>query len=1288
MSRIVQLHNIRIRSASNAHDDLPVEMRMFAQLLVDGTIVHQTVPVDAEVSQGSLSWKLRFDCLVPSYASTFRFAIMRKTQVNRVLGSVEVARGEALSSGEHKKPLRLPLVKVNLDGPLLELSAAFSVSSSSNIPSGLDLTDITGIRMGPVAVLAIVHDLDGLYEAANGQINVDSQLLLMMHERVLLLSPAEEMRGSLLGLLGQIWFIQWTKSQTIEELNQAVCVFEDAVRDLPMDTDGLHNLGNALLQRIDKPSMLDAYSTALFTRFLHLGTIDDLNKAVSIQEGAVYLTPRDHPNKPLWLCNLALFLLRRFERLGHIDDLTKCLMMQEDGVSLTPDDHPEKPSMLNNLGSFLLTRFEHMEGGIGDLNKAVLIHQDSVRLTQDGHPEKPSRLHNLSMALLRRFVRLGSLEDIDKSILTAEEAVRLSPQSHPMKAMTLDGLGITLVTRFRHSGNPDDLSKALSMLQAAVDLTSKDHSSRPVRLDHLGSSLLTRFEYSGDVSDINKCVAVLEETIHLTPDGHVDKPGRMGNLGIALRTRFQQFGDLADLNKSVLIQQEAVRLTPESDLGGKAIVSKNLASALRTRFERLGAVDDLNQSISMCESVVRLTPNGHPDRASRLNLLGYSLLTRFEKTGNLKDLDNSIFFCRDAVQITPDSHPNKPTWLINMSNGLSGRFRRLNNLSDLNTSVSLRENAVRLTPDGHPDKPLWLYNLADTISLRFQRLHDPRDVGQMILHYSAAARSTTGPPNVRFNAASWWARWARNTDHPSVLEAYNFALELLPELAWLGLSISDRHHQILQAGTLTRDAAAAAIASGQPEKAVEWLEQGRSIIWGQLLELRTPVDALKESHPAMADRLILLSTKLEGVSSGESQSGTPPSLQSIAGQSHVYAEKRNKLLKDIRKLDGFQRFLLPKTMHELTEAAPKGPVIILNVTYSRCDALILMPGLGDEVIHVPLANFTSRDIQALAESLGTILHDKGRSDRLVGRREGYVPPEDTFSHILAELWVRVAKPVLNALAITTPSKEAAAQRIWWCLTGPLTFLPIHAAGIYGEKEFFGSKLSDFVVSSYTPSLTALIQGFRPQSDDQPELQLLAVAQPSATGQLHIPGTRKEINNLEQLAKSSKIPVMRLDENMATVESVQRGMKDSRWVHFASHGVQDRSDPTQSALLLARSSRLTLAKIIQLSLPHADLAFLSACQTAAGDKSLQEESVHLAAGMLLAGYRGVIATMWTIMDNDAPQVASDVYSHLFKASPPDPTGAAEALHLAIRKLREGSGGNKSFFHWVPFIHVGV
>ncbi|KAJ7790365.1 hypothetical protein B0H14DRAFT_2396486 [Mycena olivaceomarginata] len=65
-------------------------------------------------------------------------------------------------------------------------------------------------------------------------------------------------------------------------------------------------------------------------------------------------------------------------------------------------------------------------------------------------------------------------------------------------------------------------------------------------------------------------------------------------------------------------------------------------------------------------------------------------------------------------------------------------------------------------------------------------------------------------------------------------------------------------------------------------------------------------------------------------------------------------------------------------------------------------------------------------------------------------------------------------------------------------------------------------------------------------------------------------------------------------------------------------------------------------------------------------------------------------MWSIMDDDAPKVAGDVYAHLFTTSPPDSTRAAEALHLAIGRLRDsdGAGGTETVSHWVPFIHVGV
>ena len=86
-----------------------------------------------------------------------------------------------------------------------------------------------------------------------------------------------------------------------------------------------------------------------------------------------------------------------------------------------------------------------------------------------------------------------------------------------------------------------------------------------------------------------------------------------------------------------------------------------------------------------------------------------------------------------------------------------------------------------------------------------------------------------------------------------------------------------------------------------------------------------------------------------------------------------------------------------------------------------------------------------------------------------------------------------------------------------------------------------------------------------------------------------------------------------------------------------------------------------------------------------------EAVHLASGMLVAGYRGVIATMWSVEDQDASQIARNVYGHLLKKTGTlDPTEAAHALHHAVHKLREGSGPteNASYLSWVPFIHMGI
>ena len=157
-----------------------------------------------------------------------------------------------------------------------------------------------------------------------------------------------------------------------------------------------------------------------------------------------------------------------------------------------------------------------------------------------------------------------------------------------------------------------------------------------------------------------------------------------------------------------------------------------------------------------------------------------------------------------------------------------------------------------------------------------------------------------------------------------------------------------------------------------------------------------------------------------------------------------------------------------------------------------------------------------------------------------------------------------------------------------------------------------------------------------------------------------------------------------EDEGGTVKRVLDEMTKCHWVHLACHGTQDFERPTKSVFILAGGD-LELEEVIKHPLPHAEFAFLPACQTATGDLKLAEEAVHLAAGMLLAGYRSVIATMWSIRDEDGPKVADVVYAELLKDGKADYTQAPYALHHAVQKLR-ASGA--PFLSWMPFIHMGA
>ena len=872
-----------------------------------------------------------------------------------------------------------------------------------------------------------------MYSDSEAQKDIPWLDLSAMYERVLMLPNPDTTKSHCLHWLGHL-YSDLQKTTKENRLHQAADAYCDATRVVMNDQSKrsayLFNAGFALLRRFES-----------------LGNPVDVNEAVVILKDAVrFLTDdTDNADKANCFSQLSNALTFRFEQQGNADDLDESIRFAQLAIQLTLDDDPDKIMLSNNLGGSFFRRFER-RGDLNDLADSIRIYQRAMKRTPDGHPLKPTLSNSLAASLATRFKRLGNLSDLSQSIEMLRYAVGHTPDDDLDKAIWSTNLGNLLCRRFERLNSLSDLDESIRVLQDAIQRMRDDHADKCRQLANLGISFLRRFERLGDLSDINDSIQAFQDALKLTGDNHSEKASWSANLGTSLFRRFECLGNLSDINESVQTLQDAVRLTPH-DHPQKPALLNNVGTSLFYRFQRLRNTADLNDCVVNRRQAVQITPGGHPQRPNRLINLGSSLLSRFEYLHDFNDIDESIQTLQAALPLMPDNHPGKPIGSMNLAISLRHRFERSGNKSDIDKSIQLLNDAERLLPDGHFLKASTLVNLGDALSRRYERLYVGKDANEALHSYSSAAQTNAAPASTRYTASSRWIHLAEYLGHASLFDAYSTTLSLLPQLAWPGSTIADRHHHIRESGAMTRRAAAAAIEKGDFRLAVEWLEQGRSVVWGQLLQLRTPLDDLKLKHPKIGARFEHLSFQLEGAtiqsSSLESLSSTMSDSDtgSDFGQSLDYnkvAHEREKLIASIRRLPGFEQFLLPKSLSQLTQAAELGPVIILNASEKRCDAIVLRSSFPDDILSIPLPSMpvvVATILHKLTRHLlkGNIptpemLIDESRDVDLERLGIVFASPDGGRSHLetLNEafqviphlLWYLVVHPIVETLGLT------------------------------------------------------------------------------------------------------------------------------------------------------------------------------------------------------------------------------------------------------------------------------
>lgn len=227
-------------------------------------------------------------------------------------------------------------------------------------------------------------------------------------------------------------------------------------------------------------------------------------------------------------------------------------------------------------------------------------------------------------------------------------------------------------------------------------------------------------------------------------------------------------------------------------------------------------------------------------------------------------------------------------------------------------------------------------------------------------------------------------------------------------------------------------------------------------------------------------------------------------------------------------------------------------------------------------------------------------------------------------------------------------------------------------------------LSDFVVSSYTPTLSHLLSPTQTVTVAE-QVKLLLVGQSYSPGHTPIPNVSLELERIQTVIRTTVTNTIcvQLESGDATHNNVLAEMTSSHITHLACHGTASH-DPLDSALVL-HDGNLKVGTLMRTPLTDARLVFLSACETAQTNPSEPDESIHIAAAMLFAGFKGAIATMWAISDNDAPQIAESFYRNITRGGTVNFSNAAASL---CRAVREGRESGMSPLHWAPFIHVGL
>ncbi|KAH9966299.1 hypothetical protein BJV74DRAFT_799543 [Russula compacta] len=351
------------------------------------------------------------------------------------------------------------------------------------------------------------------------------------------------------------------------------------------------------------------------------------------------------------------------------------------------------------------------------------------------------------------------------------------------------------------------------------------------------------------------------------------------------------------LMRTVNALADAMWTTTVIRIPGLKQIRPALACFLNSRFNWAHSLDDYEEAMLILDEIIA-DPNENAEKA--MNLAGLLAQSRFLLDSKPEHLAEAISRFRTYLNPMSSENPNRRfvmKELADLEKKCFAEFgvrsgRREDNAEDVDDShlaasprmaksncvefplpmpekgnqrrhINLLRSILDIRDLTNIEKAIEYCRLCLTsphsqLPLTLQLFKDGMDREEIMELFAIAVTDTRTPVPHRFPTSCLWMLAARNSRHPSTLDAYENAISLMQESLSFAPTLEIQHFRLVamrdQYEKLPLNYAFYLFQTGQLEQAIETLERRRGLLWSGMRGLRTSINQLRAANLPLAEK--------------------------------------------------------------------------------------------------------------------------------------------------------------------------------------------------------------------------------------------------------------------------------------------------------------------------------------------------------------------------------------------------------------------------------------------------